>query len=166
MEKRLMEKRLYDIFTKSDIAQNETRMLGRILLDKEGHFEGIISKYNKANFQLITGDLLNEKDYGLVELTIYRSLGDKRPSLKLEGERTNFRFIGKSYLQTNEATVECGNCSIGIQDGELIREVTYEEIDYVENQIHQAIKGLNEDSLAQYMGQSDVKKYRKGMQNV
>lgn len=159
------DKRLYDIFTRSDIAQNETRLVGRVLLDKEGHFEGVIGQRHKAKCELVTGDLLVEKGFGLVELTVYRSQGDRRPSLRLEGEKEGFKFIGKSYLKTNEAMVECGKCSIGIQDGELIRDVTTEEIDYVEGQILNAIRDLNEDSLTQYMSQQPAKQYRKEMQN-
>ena len=160
-----MDKRLYDIYTKSNVALSETRMIGTILIDKEGHFEGIIGPRDSIyHNQLVTGDILSEKDYGLVELTIFRSKGDKRPSLRLEGEKSGFRFLGKSFLKTNEVKVECGDCSVVIQDGDMIREVTDEEIDSVEERILRAIENLNEDSLTQYMGQSEAKKYRKEMQ--
>lgn len=156
---------LYDIWLRSDIADNNTRLEGRILLDKDGHFEGVVNKRKSLKFELVTGDLLIEKGFGLVELTVYRSQGDSRPSLKLEGESTGLRFIGKSHLKTTEAMVECGTCSIGIQHGEVIRDVTPQEKDAVQYLILRGVEDLNEDSLTQYMSQKSAKQYRKEMQN-
>ena len=53
-------KRLMDIYTKSDVAGHETRMSGRILLDEDNHFEGIVSSINKGNNRLVVGDVLSE----------------------------------------------------------------------------------------------------------
>ena len=155
-------KRLMDIYTKSDVAGHETRMSGRILLDEDNHFEGIVSSINKGNNRLVVGDILSEKDYGLVELTIYRTKGEEKPAIKLEAEKTKgTQFTGKSYLKTDHVMAECGECAIRVYDGEMIREVTQSEVYDVERGILFAIQDLNEDSLNQYMERIDIKRYRK-----
>lgn len=158
-------KKLMDIYTKNDVDGNKTRMVGRVLVDKDNHFEGIIREDSDKRYRLVVGDMIDEKDLGLVELIIFRNRGDNRPSLKLEGEKVGFKFLGKSYLKTDEVKAEYGKATVSIYDGDMIREVTDEEIESVQKLTQLAREELNIDSLNIYMSLSAIKQYRKRMLN-
>ena len=60
-------------------------------------------------------------------------------------------------MHTDLMTSQCGECIIGIHDGEKIREVRDDEIKYVENLIEFTKKTLNPESKEQ-LGKNEIDK--------
>ena len=152
---------LMDIYAKINLIGKESIMNGRVLMDEDYHFEGVLNTENKMDYQLVVGEALIDKNYSFVEFVLFRKKDDSKFPIRIHAERElpkekgykekpeDVYLKGKVFMHTDLMTSQCGECIIGIHDGEKIREVRDDEIEYVKHLIEFTKKTLNTESKEQ-----------------
>lgn len=120
---------LMDIYVRKNQDKNETEVLrGRIIIDKENHFEGIVGE--EENYQLVSGEITSEGKEIIIQLSKQDNKDSTISSINYKCKKSPGRIIS-----------EFGdNSGITLSPADLTRTVTQSEIIYVKKEARKATK--------------------------
>ena len=127
---------LMDIYVRKNQNKNETEILsGRIIIDKENHFEGIVG--DEGNYQLVFGEITSEGK----EIIIQLSKQDNKESTISSINYKCKKLPGRIILGFGD------NSGITLSPANLTRTVTQSEIIYVKKEARMAAKSLKKSYI-------------------
>lgn len=124
--KKLMD--LYTNHTEQFIDRKETfKSVSRVMLNEKGRFEGITTDRENIPVSFIFGNVVED------EIEVYEMpLKEGVETLSLKGQKEGYKYQGSYKMLIEGFEVETKeSCEMIISDGDMIREVKDDEIEFV-----------------------------------
>ena len=125
-----------------DIYRPEDSFFGRILLNDDSSFEGIVEDYYQTNHYYVFGKITEQKKIELIR----SSKRDLSIPVLYRGDIENGRYYGSTFCKTRFTEEPIGECKVAIKDPEVYREILPGETAAIEKSIGVFLKTMGEET--------------------